>query len=193
MKQKLKNNKGMTLMEMLCTVVIVVIMSALLVTGMALASNTLAASVTASEARVLCDTLTTKLCTCIDQDGYDASYLTVVEFNDEDATPVAAGQCGELRWRDNKLVPDKTYPAMAGVIVTDITEDADSGENANVTLKLSVCNRNTGHEYSSNIIEIVSGGIKVYDNETASVANSGGSESTPAIENSDQSAEYTDD
>lgn len=54
-------NKGFTLVEMLCTIVIILLISALVVTGVQLGVRSYHRSVSDSEAQVLCSTLTTAI------------------------------------------------------------------------------------------------------------------------------------
>ena len=56
---KLKDKKGLTLVEMLCTVAILVLVSMVMVLGVQLGVRSYAKSVSYSEAQVLCSTLTT--------------------------------------------------------------------------------------------------------------------------------------
>ena len=178
MKQKLKNKKGLTLMEMLCTVVIVVLMSALLATGIALAASNMSESVTASEAKVLCDTITTKLCYYINRDGLEKDYVTInvrgtdgkdTENKTWDTTENGPRtQAGQILWRGSKLVPSKTYPSLAAATVTLSKDTWTAGEN--VTVTVTVCNRITGREYCHNIIRVLipsDGGTAVVNSDEA--------------------------
>ena len=56
-ERKLRTEGGFTLVEMLCTVAVLLLVSALMVVGVRLAVKTLKKSVMASESRVLCSTL----------------------------------------------------------------------------------------------------------------------------------------
>lgn len=58
---KLKDKKGLTLVEMLCTVAILVLVSMVMVLGVQLGVRSYAKSVSYSEAQVLCSTLTTTI------------------------------------------------------------------------------------------------------------------------------------
>ena len=57
---KLKDKKGLTLVEMLCTVAILVLVSMVMVLGVQLGVRSYAKSVSYSEAQVLCSALTTE-------------------------------------------------------------------------------------------------------------------------------------
>ncbi len=56
-----KLRQGFTILEMLCATVVLVLLSALLVTGVQLAARTYSATLAASEARALCATLTSAI------------------------------------------------------------------------------------------------------------------------------------
>ncbi len=57
----LKSKKGATITEMLAVILVVLMLSALVVTGVQLAVDTYARSVAASEAKILCSTLTSAI------------------------------------------------------------------------------------------------------------------------------------
>lgn len=59
--KKLKENRGMTLVELLCSIVILLLSTALVTVGVRLAIHTYQECMESSEAQVLCSTLTTAI------------------------------------------------------------------------------------------------------------------------------------
>ena len=144
MRKKLSQQKGMTLIEMLCAVVLVVVMSALVATGIGLAVNTMDNYVTLSEARVLCSTLATKVYDTMHDELTGYSFTTDAEafeaaedsslalfvardraegnvyYNATDGRGELFLQCGD--GQPVKLLPSNTYPANAeaGIEITGV-------------------------------------------------------------------------
>lgn len=119
-----RKNGGFTLVELLCTIVVLLLITALMVTGIQLAVRTLRKSVTASESQVLCSTLKTIVSdelrysgtTLQTEDGiafFSQNYGESVSFTtDEDGRVLLGG---------NKVLPAKSYPdgMQASVMIRD--------------------------------------------------------------------------
>ena len=118
-----KSRGGFTLVEMLCAIVVLILVSMLMVTGVRLGADSYAKSVSYSEAQVLCSTLKT---TVSDELRYSGSVLLDA---DDKVTPkgffsqtytnqtnpnqfpgFSQDENGRVLLGGNKLLPNKSYP-----------------------------------------------------------------------------------
>ena len=118
-----KSRGGFTLVEMLCAIVVLILVSMLMVTGVRLGVDSYAKSVSYSEAQVLCSTLKT---TVSDELRYSGSVLLDA---DDKVTPkgffsqtytnqtnpnqfpgFSQDENGRVLLGGNKLLPNKSYP-----------------------------------------------------------------------------------
>lgn len=156
-KQKFRSQKGFTLVEMLCTIIVLLLVSALMVTGIRLAAKTLRKSVMDSESYMLCTTLRTlvsdelRYCGTIDTTDADTgvkffsqNYGENCYFSvNDDGHVVLVDSDGE----SNKILTSNSYPygMMATVAinkydsttrifnVTVTVTDSDGGELSSST------------------------------------------------------------
>lgn len=123
MKKKLRRKDGLTLTELLCVLVIVVLIGAVIATGVSLGLRTYERSVTYSEAQTLCSTLRTAISDELRYAGTvsvaeDGSVRYFSRSYGQNASLYADGQSGQLTVEtpDNlsapvhKLLPSRTYP-----------------------------------------------------------------------------------
>lgn len=136
MKKKLRNQRGASLTEMLCTVLIVLLISALLVVGVRFAVNTYGSSVRLSEAQELCSTLTTvisdklRFCGTVRQStdgGISRIFIQNVGDVEGDGDTFQINEDGQVVLGTQKLLGSKAYPR--GLRVRQIRLDFNSGTN----------------------------------------------------------------
>lgn len=99
---KLKDKKGLTLVEMLCTVAILVLVSMVMVLGVQLGVRSYAKSVSYSEAQVLCSTLTTTISDELRYSGtlkVDGSGSVTGFFSQQFGSGDYKAQCDDRRHR----------------------------------------------------------------------------------------------
>ena len=124
---KLKDKKGLTLVEMLCTVAILVLVSMVMVLGVQLGVRSYAKSVSYSEAQVLCSTLTT---TISDELRYSSQ-----QFGSGDYTAFTTTPEGHVQLGGKDILPAKAYPYGIKAEVKSLTYDDVSSL---FTVRLSV-------------------------------------------------------
>lgn len=135
MKKRAK--AGFTLVEMLCSVILVMLVSIGLANGVQLAVESYTRSIIHSESLVLCETLTTavsdKLRNC-KEISPDASPLQFFcegvgknsSFAVDDDGHVLLGNRAQLAQKEQKLLPDRAYPYGIRGSVTVDSYDADN-------------------------------------------------------------------
>ena len=113
---KCNDRRGFTLVEMLCVIVVVLLVSAAMVTGVSLAVRSYAKSVSFSEAQVLCSTLKTTMSDELRYSGTMQVEDGVVGFfsqkyGGEDAyAGFTTDEKGQVLLGGHKLLPSKAYP-----------------------------------------------------------------------------------
>ena len=128
-----RNNMGFTLVEMLCTIVVMLLVSATVTVGIRLAVESYTRSITASESQVLCstilDTVTDELrFGTVDDWGnpvrfHSDRYRGIRSFNAEGGKIVVEPDSTEDGMVTEKLLPDKSYPnGMRAVVETSGNE-----------------------------------------------------------------------
>ena len=147
-------NKGFTLVEMLCTIVIILLISALVVTGVQLGVRSYHRSVSDSEAQVLCSTLTTAISdelryagTVHLTGGTRFSFFSQ-RYGDDAAFTVNSD--GQVLLSGNKLIPSKAYAYGARARLA-IEYDPREGR---FTVTLSIYDREDSHELTNNSFEV---------------------------------------
>ena len=135
MKKRAK--AGFTLVEMLCSVILVILVSIGLANGVQLAVENYTRSIIHSESQVLCETLTTavsdKLRNCKEISpnadpiqffsegvGQNSSFVT------DEAGHVLLGNQAQLAQGEKKLLPDRAYPYGIRASVTLDKYDTDT-------------------------------------------------------------------
>lgn len=147
---KLKNKKGLTLVEMLCTVAIMVLVSMIMVLGVQLGMRSYAKSVSYSEAQVLCSTLTT---TISDELRYSGSLQIAKDgtlegffsqqYGESAYTGFTSTASGHVQLGGKDLLPAKAYPYGIRAKVESLTYNAGTGVfTVDLTVKDSE-NKNT--------------------------------------------------
>lgn len=139
---KLKDKKGLTLVEMLCTVAILVLVSMVMVLGVQLGVRSYAKSVSYSEAQVLCSTLTTTISDelrysgtlKVDGSGNVTGFFSQ-QFGSGDYTAFTTTPEGHVQLGGKDILPAKAYPYGIKAEVESLTYD---GVSSLFTVRLSV-------------------------------------------------------
>lgn len=117
--RKLRDRRGITLTEMLCTVLIVLLLTALLVVGIRFAGKTYTESMRLSEAQELCSTLTSvisdklRFCGTVTQDengGLTQIFIQNVGSVEGKGDAFQIGEDGQLALGDRHLLGSASYP-----------------------------------------------------------------------------------
>ena len=153
-----RHNKGFTLVEMLCTIVIMLLVSATVTVGVRLAVESYTASITASESQALCTTVLDAVSDVLrystgvtdwseelhfQSDRYDGiRYFTV-----EDGKVILAAEGTDVP--SQKLLPTKAYPNGLQV---QLELKPNQAENM-VTVKVTALN-SKGKELSSRELDV---------------------------------------
>ena len=127
---KLKDKKGLTLVEMLCTVAILVLVSMVMVLGVQLGVRSYAKSVSYSEAQVLCSTLTTTISDelrysgtlKVDGSGNVTGFFSQ-QFGSGDYTAFTTTPEGHVQLGGKDILPAKAYPYGIKAEVKSLTYD----------------------------------------------------------------------
>ena len=116
---------GFTLVEMLCVIVVLLLVAALMTTGVQLAVRAFGRSVSLSEAQTLCATLKTCVSDELRYAGtiyYDADGKVTGFFSQNQGDDAAAGFTadadGHILLGGKKILPNKAYPYGARAAVT---------------------------------------------------------------------------
>ena len=116
MAKKLRQTAGFTLTELLCTIVVLVLVSACVALGVSMGQRVYAKSVSYSEAQVLCSTLKTTMSDELRYSGTMQVEDGVVGFfsqkyGGEDAyAGFTTDEKGQVLLGGHKLLPSKAYP-----------------------------------------------------------------------------------
>ena len=123
--KKLRNQNGLTLTEMLCTVIIVLLFSSLVAVGANAAVRSFRISMADSQAQELCSTLTTaisdKLRYCTVET--DAVFIQGVGYVEATADKIFTADSGQVYLGENKLLGVYAYPE--GLKVQDFSVKYD--------------------------------------------------------------------
>ena len=110
--KKLRNQNGLTLTEMLCTVIIVLLFSSLVAVGANAAVRSFRISMAGSQAQELCSTRPTaisdKLRYCTVETG--AVFIQGVGYVKGPAKDIFTADSGQVYLRENKLLGAYAYP-----------------------------------------------------------------------------------
>lgn len=125
--KKLRNQNGLTLTEMLCTVIIVLLFSSLVAVGANAAVRSFRISMADSQAQELCSTLTTALsdklryCTV----ETDAVFIQGVGYVDRPANEIfTVNDSGQVYLGENKFLGAYAYPEGLKVQGFSVSYDA---------------------------------------------------------------------
>ena len=149
--RKLRDRRGITLTEMLCTVLIVLLLTALLVVGIRFASKTYTESMRLSEAQELCSTLTSvisdklRFCGTVTQDengGLTQIFIQNVGSVEGKGDAFQIGEDGQLALGDRHLLGSASYPKGLQVTAFTLRYDA-STDIFSVTLEIGDRSRQT--------------------------------------------------
>ena len=153
-------NKGFTLVEMLCTIVILLLISALVVTGVQLGVKSYHRSISDSEAQVLCSTLTTavsdelRYAGTVHLTGENTTYnMTQFSFFSQrygDKAAFTVNQDGQILLSGNKLIPSKAY-AYGAKAKLAIEYDPDK---YCFTVTLGIYDRDGSRKLTENTFEV---------------------------------------
>lgn len=154
-------NKGFTLVEMLCTIVIVLLISALVVTGVQLGVKSYHRSISDSEAQVLCSTLTTAVSDELRYAGtvhlaenvqapYDMTQFSFFSQRYGDDAAFTVNADGQILISGNKLIPSKAYAYGARA---RLAIQYDPSEYC-FTVTLSIYDREDSRELTNNSFEV---------------------------------------
>lgn len=154
-------NKGFTLVEMLCTIVLILLISALVVTGVQLGVKSYHRSISDSEAQVLCSTLTTAISDELRYAGtvhlaenaqtpYDLTEFTFFSQRYGDYAAFTVNSDGQVLLSGNKLIPSKAYAYGARARLA-IEYDPNEGR---FTVTLSIYDRDESRELTKNTFEV---------------------------------------
>lgn len=153
-----RHNRGFTLVEMLCTVVILLLVSATVTVGTRLAVENYAASITASESQTLCTTVldavgdilrySTRVTDWSEELHFQSDrYDGVRYFAVEDGKVILAAEGTEIA--PQKLLPVKAYPNGLQV---RLELEPNQTENM-VTVKVTALN-SKGKELASRELDV---------------------------------------
>ena len=127
--KKLRNQNGLTLTEMLCTVIIVLLFSSLVAVGANAAVRSFRISMADSQAQELCSTLTTavsdklRYCTV---EADNTVFIQGVGYVKGPAKDIFTADSGQVYLRENKLLGAYAYPE--GLKVKDFSVEYNDTE-----------------------------------------------------------------
>ncbi len=157
--KKLRSQKGATLTEMLCAVLIVVLISALLVVGIRFAGRTYNSSMKLSEAQELCSTLTSiisdklRFCGTVTQSedgGLTQIFIQNVGNVEGEGEAFQLSEDGQVMLGDSKLLGASAYPR--GLQVQEVSLQYDAGTDI-FTVALRIGDK-TGDTLAENTFEV---------------------------------------
>ena len=149
--RKLRDRRGITLTEMLCTVLIVLLLTALLVVGIRFAGKTYTESMRLSEAQELCSTLTSvisdklRFCGTVTQDengSLTQIFIQNVGSVEGKGDAFQIGEDGQLALGDRHLLGSASYPKGLQVTAFTLRYEA-STDIFSVTLEIGDHSRQT--------------------------------------------------
>ena len=139
--KKLRNQNGLTLTEMLCTVIIVLLFSSLVAVGANAAVRSFRISMADSQAQELCSTLTTAIsdklryCTV---EADNTVFIQGVGYVKGPAKDIFTADSGQEYLRENKLLGAYAYPE--GLKVKDFSVEYNDTERV-FTVKFQIEDR----------------------------------------------------
>ena len=149
--RKLKDNKGLTLTELLCAIIIMLLVTAVMVVGIRLGTQAYVKSVSMSEAQQLCSTLITKVSdelryagtiNCA-ADGTVSFFSKSFGSNTSGKLSFGQNEDGQVTLGNEKIITKKSYPhnlkAKVDLQYATPGETASSGfENGVFTATITV-------------------------------------------------------
>lgn len=127
--KKLRNQNGLTLTEMLCTVIIVLLFSSLVAVGANAAVRSFRISMADSQAQELCSTLTTAISDKLHYCTVEADntvFIQGVGYVKGPAKDIFTADSGQVYLRENKLLGAYAYPE--GLKVKDFSVEYNDTE-----------------------------------------------------------------
>lgn len=150
---KRNRKSGFTLVEMLCSIVVMLLVTIGVATGVQLAMRSYAKSVSNSEAQALCATLTSAVSDKLRNSGtVDATTNPITFFCPEvgKAASFSQNDQGQVMLNDQKLLPSRTYPH--GMKAQVVIERFDSSSNTfDVSIQVT---DSTGKKLSGNDFQV---------------------------------------
>ena len=149
--KKLRNQNGLTLTEMLCTVIVVLLFSGLVAVGANAAVRSFRVSMADSQAQELCSTLTSvisdklRFCGTVTQDengGLTQIFIQNVGSVEGKGDAFQIGEDGQLALGDGHLLGSASYPKGLKVTAFTLRYDA-STDIFSVTLEIGDRSRQT--------------------------------------------------
>ena len=131
--RNLRDRRGITLTEMLCTVLIVLLLTALLVVGIRFAGKTYTESMRLSEAQELCSTLTSVISVFLF--FFFFFFIQNVGSVEGKGDAFQIGEDGQLALGDRHLLGSASYPKGLQVTAFTLRYDA-STDIFSVTLEI---------------------------------------------------------
>ena len=125
-----RNCRGFTLVEMLCAIVVLILISGIMATGVGLGVKTLRKSLVNSESQVLCATLRTAVSDELRYAGTTTVSTTGVTFFSQNYGEYAAygvNDDGQVTLKGEKIIPSKSYPHGIKGEVDIISYDDQTG------------------------------------------------------------------
>lgn len=131
---KLKDNRGISLTELLSSIIIMLLSAAILTVGVRLGAKAYSESVSASEAQVLCATLTNIIAdelryagtTAVEADGSVKFFSQTFGSENEEGLSFETNEEGQLMLGTNRVLSKRAYPYGLKA-ETQITYSEDSG------------------------------------------------------------------
>ena len=158
--KKLRNQNGLTLTEMLCTVIIVLLFSSLVAVGANAAVRSFRISMADSQAQELCSTLTTAISDELRYAGtvhltgenttYDMTQFSFFSQRYGDYAAFTVNSDGQILLSGNKLIPSKAYAYGARA---RLAIEYDPSEYC-FTVTLSIYDREDSRELTNNSFEV---------------------------------------
>ena len=134
--KKLREKRGMTLIEMLCAVLLLLIMSGMLTLGVSFAVRTYRDSMQSSQAQELCSTITAAIsdklryCGSVSKNGDSIFIQDVGSVSSGEGEIFSLNESGEITLDaagTKKLLGSRSYPRGLRVEELRMTYDSDSG------------------------------------------------------------------
>lgn len=140
---RLRNKKGMSIVELLSAIAVMLLVTVVLVTGVRLGVKAYTKSVSMSEAQILCTTLTTVVSdelryagtVHIDESGRVGFFSQNVGGDSQTGSSFTSDKNGYVLLGETPILSKSSYPYGLKAEVTVTMDEADKIFNAKVTVK----------------------------------------------------------